>query len=114
MIKRLGLVVALPDAQEAQDLPSDTGTPLDALREQFTEGIDWAELEQHPYWYRKIGRYEDDHQVLQERARRLRFWFKGQHEQLIVLASHGRFSRHVNVNASPLAKPFREIFALRD
>ena len=99
VIKRLGSIVALPDAQEAQDLPSDTGTPLDALREQFTEGIDWAEVEEHPYWYRKIGRYQDDHQVLQERARRLRSWFKGQHEQLIVLVSHGKFCRHIAVNA---------------
>lgn len=92
-------VLALPDAQEVNDDPSNKGSSLEALRlafehdgAEFQRQVDWSEVERHPYWYRKIGRFDcAPREVVEARATRFRNWLRARPEKEIVVVGHGVF-----------------------
>ncbi|KAM0715914.1 hypothetical protein Q7P37_008428 [Cladosporium fusiforme] len=67
-------IVLLPYAQEASDLPSDTGSDRKVLEGEFGDVIDAGMLEED--WNGNRGVYAPDVASLKERARRLRCWLR--------------------------------------
>lgn len=93
-------LLALPDAQEANSDPSNTGSPLADLQaiSEFQGRVDWTLVEAAPYWYRNVGVYDDRRGTVEERARRLRRWLKARPEKEIVVVGHGMFWHFVTGN----------------
>ena len=86
-------VIALPDAQEATAVPSDTGSPASALRKEFGDQVDYSNLSED--WYVKTGYNAVDLVSLRARARALRRWLRERDEKLIVLVTHGHFAHYI-------------------
>ena len=88
-------VVALPDAQEASDAPSDTGSEVMVLKEEFGDTVSY-EYVVGP-WYEKTGLNAADIRSLLERARRLRTWLKSRTNEgdQTVLVTHGLFAHFI-------------------
>ncbi len=89
-------VVALPDAQETTDAPSDIGSPPSTLMKEFGDQIDYSNLSND--WYSKTGHNAVDHASLLARARRLRRWVRGRKEKTIVIVTHGAFAHFITGN----------------
>ncbi|KAK5135604.1 hypothetical protein LTR08_005084 [Meristemomyces frigidus] len=95
-VERLGIknVVCIPQAQECNDLPCDTGSAK-------------AQLESHPEfsdfdfslltadWTGKQGFYAPDRQSVLGRARWVRQWLRERPETTIVLVAHGDVLRQI-------------------
>lgn len=88
-------IIALPDAQEATDALSDTGSDVTVLREEFGDAVSYEHVVGP--WYEKTGRNATDLHSLFERAKRLRFSLKNQTEEgsQIVLVTHGLFAHFI-------------------
>ena len=99
-------IVALPDAQEAKDVPSDTGSPPSILMEEFGDRIDYSKLSDD--WHVKTGHNAVDHVSLLARARALRRWLREREEKEIVLVTHGHFvhfiTGHIGENGEQLGE----------
>lgn len=90
-------IVALPDAQEGTDVPSETGSPLSVLKQEFgDQQIDYSNLSDD--WYVKTGRNAVDRGSLFARARALRRWLRDREEKEIVLVTHGYFAHFITGN----------------
>lgn len=99
-LQRGMIILAIPEAQEAQDDPSSTGSPASELRAKFSaDVVDFHLLSED--WYRKDGvnAYEDH--ALHERARKLRFILKERPEEHIVLVTHGLFAHYITEHIDP-------------
>lgn len=96
-----GLVIlAIPEAQEAQDDPSSTGSPASELQAKFSSNVvDFHLLTED--WYRKEGTNAFEDQALRERARQLRWILKNRPEENIVLVTHGLFAHYVTEHVDP-------------
>ncbi|KAK3677073.1 hypothetical protein LTR78_003278 [Recurvomyces mirabilis] len=92
--KRLGIsnVICLPQAQEVNDLPCDTGVSREKLqaKPEF-KGFDFSMLT--PDWISKEGFWSPD--AADERARWVREWLRARPEQTIVLVAHGDILRRI-------------------
>lgn len=99
-------ILALPDAQECTDNPSDTGHPTDRLEHDCASWVDLAECWRSPYWYRKVGRYAFERDALIARARRLRRWLRERPERHIAVVSHGQSI--IDVTLGITANGFRQ------
>ncbi|CZT14184.1 uncharacterized protein RCC_00158 [Ramularia collo-cygni] len=88
-IERGLVVVAVPHAEEVSTTPSDTGSPVDELREEFGE-VDFNFLKEK--WYLREGEFSSDPKAVNERAKKLRRWIKQRPEREIALVSHGFFN----------------------
>jgi len=86
-------IVAVPDAQEATDAPSDTGSDATTLRDAFGDAVDYGHLV--GAWYAKTGVNATDISSLRERAKRLRIWLRGQDAEHVVLVTHGLFAHYL-------------------
>lgn len=85
-----GLVIsAVPHAEEVSDTPSDTGSPVEVLREEFGE-VNFEFLKEK--WYLREGEFATDAKAVNERAKKLRKWIKQRPEKEIALVSHGFFN----------------------
>lgn len=89
-------IVLLPDAQEATDVPSDTGSKIEELQRVFGDVIDTTHL--HTDWYLKRGVNATDTVTLRARAARLRTWLRKQLANEIVLVTHGFFAHFLTGN----------------
>ncbi|KAJ5173096.1 phosphoglycerate mutase family protein [Penicillium capsulatum] len=83
-------LIALPDAQETSDVPCDTGSDPEVLRQEFAGKNVNIDLVQNG-WNNKTGRYAPTNHALKERARAARRWLKARPEKEIVLVTHGGF-----------------------
>ncbi|TKA42733.1 hypothetical protein B0A55_13460, partial [Friedmanniomyces simplex] len=95
-IQRLGLanVVLLPQAQEVNDLPCDTGRPRQHIeREADFQGLDLAPLTED--WTSKRGFWAPDEETVSRRARWVRQWLRARPERTIVLVAHGDILRRI-------------------
>ncbi|KAB8576222.1 hypothetical protein FH972_025750 [Carpinus fangiana] len=98
-------VLALPDAQEANADPSNTGHPLAAI---LADGakyfppaateVDWSQVELAPYWYTNSGIYDVHRGACGERAKRFRQWLRTRDEEEVVVVGHGMFWHFVTGN----------------
>ncbi|EMC94167.1 hypothetical protein BAUCODRAFT_150372 [Baudoinia panamericana UAMH 10762] len=99
-VERLGIqnVVCLPQAQECNDLPCDTGSSRDVLEAnpEFA-GFNFSTLT--PDWTSKQGFWAADPKSISNRARWVRQWLRARPEKDIVLVAHGDVLR--NITAGP-------------
>ncbi|KAI0751662.1 phosphoglycerate mutase-like protein [Daedaleopsis nitida] len=87
-------VVVLPQLQEVNDLPCDTGSSREdlAVDPEFA-GLDFSTLT--PDWTSKAGFYAATEAAIRERARWVRRWLRARPEQRIVVVSHGDCLRYL-------------------
>ncbi len=83
-------VIALPEVQETSDVPADTGSDIEVLREEMKgKPVDLSRVQEG--WNSKTGKWAPDTDKLEERAREARRWLKSRPEKEIVLVTHGHF-----------------------
>jgi len=86
--------IILPQLQECNDLPCDTGSPREALEaDPEFAGLDFSNLS--PDWTSKEGFYAPTVPALQARARWNRRWLRSRPEKEIVVVSHGDCLRYI-------------------
>lgn len=91
-------MICLPEAQECNSFPCDTGSPrskLEAMPE--FAGLDFSRLT--PDWTSKEGFWASDPASLQRRARKVRQFLRDTPEKDIVLVAHGDVLRQITSNA---------------
>lgn len=95
-IERLGVenVICLPQAQECNDFPCDTGSPREYL-EANPEFADFDFSMLTPEWTSKKGFWSPDPQAISNRARWVRQWLRDRPEKTIVLVAHGDILRNI-------------------
>lgn len=94
--ERLGQIapiVLLPYAQEATDLPSDTGNDRAVIEEWFGELVDTSLVEEG--WNSNTGIYAPTAKALKERAAKLRAWLQARPERAVTVVGHGNFWHHL-------------------
>jgi broad specificity phosphatase PhoE len=94
----LGKVICLPQAQECNDFPCDTGSSRETLEaDPELAGFNFELLT--PDWTSKKGFWAPDDAVLANRARSVRQFLRDRPEKNIVLVAHGDILRRIT--ASP-------------
>ncbi|KAI9069556.1 phosphoglycerate mutase-like protein [Trametes sanguinea] len=87
-------IVVLPQLQEVNDLPCDTGSDRAALEaDPEYAGLDLSPLT--PDWTSKAGFYAATEPAIRARARWVRRWLRARPEARIVVVSHGDFLRYL-------------------
>lgn len=99
-LRRGMTILAISEAQEAQDDPSSTGSPASQLRAVFSADLVDCHLLTED-WYRKEGINAYDDHALRERARKLRRLLRDRPEEHIVLVTHGLFAHYVTEHVDP-------------
>jgi broad specificity phosphatase PhoE len=87
-------ILLLPYAQEATDLPSDTGSEQAVLEGEFGDLVNFEILvgeEGEKGWRSSQGIYAPSKEALRARAKGLREWLAGRSERDIVVVGHGQF-----------------------
>ncbi|KAI7474010.1 hypothetical protein KC357_g5356 [Hortaea werneckii] len=100
-LERLGIenVICLPQAQECNAHPCDTGSPKEVLEaESEFAGFDLSGLT--PDWISKKGFYAADPTSLANRAKWVRQWLRDRPEKTIVLVAHGDVLRRITSGPS--------------
>ncbi|GAK66815.1 phosphoglycerate mutase-like protein [Moesziomyces antarcticus] len=102
-IERLGglsKVVLLPQLQECNDFPCDTGSAKEVLeRDPELQGFDFSPLT--PDWTSKQGFYAADQASLNNRAQWVRQYLRSRPEQDIVVMAHGDILRRITGEPYP-------------
>jgi broad specificity phosphatase PhoE len=100
-VKRLGIqnVICLPQAQECNDFPCDTGSSRDELQS-LDEFKDFNLELLTPDWTSKEGFYAPDPKSITERARWVRRYILNRPENVIVLVAHGDILRQITSSAA--------------
>lgn len=82
-------IVLLPNAQEATDLPSDTGSSREEIEAEFGALVDASRVEEG--WNSNGGIYAPSPEALGKRAAALRAWLYERPEKEVVVIGHGNF-----------------------
>ncbi|SPO29041.1 uncharacterized protein UTRI_05615 [Ustilago trichophora] len=102
-IERLGgldKVVLLPQLQECNAFPCDTGSAKEVLeRDPELQGFDFSPLT--PDWTGKQGFYAADEESLNKRAQWVRQYLRSRPEQDIVVMAHGDILRRITGEPYP-------------
>ncbi|KAI0329913.1 phosphoglycerate mutase-like protein [Cubamyces sp. BRFM 1775] len=87
-------VLVLPQLQEVNDLPCDTGSDREVLEaDPEFAGLDLSPLT--PDWNSKEGFYAATETAIRARARWVRQWLRARPERRIVVVSHGDCLRYI-------------------
>lgn len=89
-VERGLIIVCLPHAEEVSDAPSDTGSPIETLQAEFSQGVDFDHLKHG--WFEHKGEFSVEPKTVKVRATKLRQWIKARPEKEIGLVSHGFFN----------------------
>ena len=95
-VRRLGIqdVVCLPEAQECNDFPCDTGSAREELeKDPEFAGFDFSRLT--PDWTSKTGFWAPDAGTIAHRAQTVRRFLRERPEKDIALVAHGDFLRQI-------------------
>lgn len=96
----LGKVVLLPQLQECNAFPCDTGSAKEVLeRDPELQGFDFSPLT--PDWTSKQGFYAADNVSLNKRAQWIRQYLRSRPEQDIVVMAHGDILRRITGEQYP-------------
>ncbi|KAF2730304.1 phosphoglycerate mutase family protein-like protein [Polyplosphaeria fusca] len=94
--------LVIPQAQEASDLPCDTGHSLDELQKMLPQilpdDFDVSKINMDAVedgWNSKTGYWAFEHVALKQRAADLRSWLFRRQEQHILLVTHGAFLHYL-------------------
>ncbi|KAK5942708.1 hypothetical protein PMZ80_005274 [Knufia obscura] len=100
-IERGMQILAVPEAQECLDDPSDTGSPASDLKSSgWPDGlIDYPLLSEN--WYVKEGINAPNDLAWRARAQKLRRLLRERPEQNIVLVTHGMFGHYITEHIDP-------------
>ena len=87
-------VLCLPEVQEVSELPCDTGCDVEVLQKEMKDkpvdlhllGKDWNSNE---------GKWSQEADMLDQRAREAREWLYARPEKEIVLVTHGGFLHYL-------------------
>ena len=90
-LEKIAPIVLLPYAQEATDLPSDTGSDRAVIEERFGELVDASLVEEG--WNSNAGIYAPTPTALKERAARMRAWLLARPEGEVAAVGGMRRSR---------------------
>ena len=81
-------VIALPEICETADVPCDTGTDIEVLREEMKDKpVDLSRVKEG--WNAKTGKWAPTVDALEKRAREARQWLRARPEDEIVVVTHG-------------------------
>ncbi|KAI0366245.1 phosphoglycerate mutase-like protein [Pilatotrama ljubarskyi] len=87
-------IIVLPQLQEVNDLPCDTGSDRAVLEaDPEFAGLDFSALT--PDWNSKQGFYAATEDAIRARARWVRQWLRSRPERHIVVVSHGDCLRYI-------------------
>ncbi|KAM3414108.1 hypothetical protein BST61_g10766 [Cercospora zeina] len=89
-VERGLIITVLAYAEEVSDAPSDTGSPIETLKAEFTQGVDFDHLKDG--WFEHKGEFSVEPKTVRVRATKLRQWIKARPEKEIALVSHGFFN----------------------
>jgi broad specificity phosphatase PhoE len=92
-LEQIAPIVLLPYAQEATDLPSDTGSDRAIIEHQFGKLVDATLVEEG--WNSNKGIYAPTAKALKERANKLRSWLQARPEKEVAVVGHGNFWHHL-------------------
>ncbi|KAL8766433.1 MAG: hypothetical protein Q9209_006809 [Squamulea sp. 1 TL-2023] len=80
--------VALPEIQETSDLPCDTGSNIQILKEKFkNKPLDLSLLPED--WNNNKGKWAPEQEAIERRCRDARQWLRARNEKAIVVVTHG-------------------------
>lgn len=90
--------VAQPDCQECADLPSDTGRPVSALRNEFPM-VDFSQITNPDSWFKKVGPWDfatgspkpEGQAALAARCVRFTSWLLHRPEGCLIVVAHHTF-----------------------
>lgn len=83
-------VIALPEVCETADVPCDTGTDIEVLREEMKgKPVDLSRVKKG--WNVKTGKWAPTADAIEKRAREARQWLRARPEDEIVVVTHGGF-----------------------
>jgi broad specificity phosphatase PhoE len=88
-LEQIAPIVLLPYAQEATDLPSDTGSDRATIEHMFGKLVDTTLVEDG--WNSNTGIYAPTSEALKERASKLRAWLQARPEKDVAVVGHGNF-----------------------
>ena len=89
-IKRGLKIITLPEAQETSVNPCDTGSDVEALKKEMADKpVDLSLVTEG--WNSKKGKWADDADAIEARAKETRKWLQARPEKEIVLVTHGGF-----------------------
>ncbi|PPJ56452.1 hypothetical protein CBER1_05491 [Cercospora berteroae] len=101
-IDRLGglsKVALVPEFQECNDFPCDTGSSASTLsKDPELEGFDFSHLPED--WTSKKGFWSADRGLIAKRAKWVRQWLRDRPEETIVLVGHGDILREVTCDVN--------------
>lgn len=87
-------ILTLPEVQETTDLPCDTGSSVDELKQEFRgKPVDLNHLSRT--WNRKDGKWSSTPERITERAKEVREWLKARKEDHIVVVTHDGFLHYL-------------------
>ena len=87
-------IIALPEVQETTDLPCDTGSSVDELKQEFRgKPVDLNHLSRT--WNRKDGKWSPVPERVAERAKEARKWLRSRKEDHVVVVTHGGFLHYL-------------------
>ena len=83
-------VIALPEICETADVPCDTGSDIEVLKEEMKDKpVDLSRVKAG--WNVKTGKWAPTADAIEKRAREARQWLKARPEDEIVVVTHGGF-----------------------
>ena len=81
-------IIALPEIQETADVPCDTGSDIEVLKDEMKDKpVDLTRVMEG--WNSKTGRWAPTAGALEKRAKEARQWLKARPEKEIVVVTHG-------------------------
>jgi len=82
-------LVLMPDLQETGEVPCDTGSPIDKIKDIFKEQLHLLDFSaMYDGWERKEGVNLDTAKTIQARLGRFELWLKGRPEHSAVVVAH--------------------------
>lgn len=110
-LEQIAPIVLLPYAQEATDLPSDTGSDRTVIEERFGGLVDASLVEEG--WNSNTGIYAPTPQALKERAVKLRAWLQARPEKEVVVVGHGNFWHYLTGEVDENGKQTSKFYSSR-